>query len=126
MCSAQPRYMTSEEKRRGWMWKRSFTLLEDNDPVGNRSRAGLAAKRQCRFTTLDTPKRSPDLNVMDYLVRSEVEKRLRRQERSWADGRQETRADFIRRLKRTAAGIPAHVVQGAIGHLAVRIPQACA
>ena len=125
MCSAQPRYMTSEEKRLAWMWKRSFTLLEDNDPVGNRSRAGLAAKRQCRFTTLDIPKRSPDLNVMDYLVRSEVEKRLRRQERSWADGRQETRADFIRRLKRTAAGIPAHVVQGAIGNLAGRVPQVC-
>ncbi len=108
--------------RRAFPEKRSFKLLEDNDPVGNRSRAGLAAKRQCRFSTLDIPKRSPNLNVMDYFLWSEVEKRLRRQERSWVDGRKETRADFIRRLKRTAARTPAHVVRGAIGNLAARVP----
>lgn len=58
--------------------KRSFNILEDNDPVGNRSRAGLEAKRQCKFSTLDIPKRSPELNVMDYCVWAGVEKRLRR------------------------------------------------
>ena len=89
---------------------------------GNRSRAGLEAKRQCKFSTLDIPKRSPELNVMDYFVWAEVEKRLRRQERSWADGRKENRTQFIRRLKQTVARTPAHVVQDAIGNLADRAP----
>ena len=102
--------------------KRSFKTLGDNDPVGNRSRAGLEAKRQCQFSTLDIPKRSPELNVMDYFVWAEVEKRLRRQERSWADGRKENRTQFIRRLKQTVARTPAHVVQDAIGNLADRVP----
>ena len=82
----------------------------------------MEAKRQCKFSTLDIPKRSPELNVMDYFVWAEVEKRLGRQERSWADGRKENRADFIRRLKQTVARIPAHVVQDAIGNLADRAP----
>ena len=89
---------------------------------GNKSRAGLEAKRQCKFNTLDIPKRSPELNVMDYFVWAEVEKRLRRQERSWADGRKENRTQFIRRLKQTVARTPAHVVQDAIGNLADRAP----
>lgn len=29
------------------------------------------------------PKRSPDLNVMDYAIWAEVEKRLRKQEHAW-------------------------------------------
>ena len=82
----------------------------------------MEAKRQCKFSTLDIPKRSPRLNVMDYFVWAEVEKRLRRQERSWADGRKENRTQFIRRLKQTVARTPAHVVQDAIGNLADRAP----
>lgn len=65
--------------------RQRFTLLEDNDPVGNQSRKGTAAKRACKLSLFQIPKRSPDLNVLDYAVWSEVEKRLRAQERRWPD-----------------------------------------
>ena len=56
------------------------------------------------------------------LLWSYVETRLRRQERSWGAGRQESRAEFIIRLKGTAQRIPASLLQKAIGNLASRVP----
>jgi transposase len=108
--------------RKTYPGKRSFKVLEDNDPVGNQSKRGHAAKRECKITTVEFPKRSPDLNVLDYFVWSYVETRLRRQERSWEAGRQESRAEFIMRLKGTAQRIPASLLQKAIGNLASRVP----
>ena len=53
--------------------KRSFSLLEDNDPSGNTSKKGVAAKAASKLHVFHIPKRSPDLNVMDCAVWAEVE-----------------------------------------------------
>ena len=51
------------------------------------------------------PKRSPDLNVLDYAIWSEVERRMRAQEKAWSAEKHETREAFERRLDRTARGL---------------------
>ena len=94
--------------------KRSFTILEDNDPSGFKSRKGMDAKREAGIDTLDLPKRSPDLNVCDYALWHEVNTRLRRQEDGWPKTRRETRPAYLRRLRRAALGIPAQFLTKAV------------
>ena len=62
------------------------------------------------------PKRSPDLNVLDFAVWGEVERRLRAQER-WPEGKKETRAEFERRLDRFAEALPSSFIDKSIGDL---------
>ena len=59
------------------MWK----VLEDNDPSGYKSGPGKAAKEEVCIITNDLPKRSPDLNVLDYCLWAEINKRMRAQEK---------------------------------------------
>ena len=40
--------------------------MEDNDPAGYKSSKGMAAKAAAGIETLDLPKRSPDLNPLDF------------------------------------------------------------
>ena len=94
--------------------KAKFTLLEDNDPTGNMSKRGRAAKASAGMSVFSIPKYSPDLNVLDYAVWAEVEKRLRRQERAWPKNKKETRGDFIKRLARIAKALPATFVNKSI------------
>ena len=42
------------------------------------------------MAVLEIPKHSPDLNVMDFAVWAEVEKRMRRQERAWPEDEGDT------------------------------------
>ena len=101
--------------------KRFWNVLEDNDPTGNRSRKAMDAKEEERIVTVELPKRSPDLNVMDYFIWAEVEKRLRKQEWSWPANRRETRVQFVRRLARVARALPEELVNKAIGDMARRV-----
>jgi transposase len=94
--------------------KTKFVLLEDNDPSGNTSGKGKAAKAAMHMTVLSIPKYSPDLNVMDYAVWAEVEKRMRKQERSWPSDRKETRDMFIKRLARVAKSLPSAFIEKSI------------
>ena len=71
---------------------RKYCILEDNDPTGNQSNKGKAAKRAAKLEILALPKRSPELNVMDYAVWTAVERRMRAQEKKWPAGKKETRA----------------------------------
>ena len=100
--------------------RRRFTILEDNDPTGNVSKKGVAAKARCNLDVLKIPKRSPDLNVCDYALWSEVEKRLRLQERKMPAGKKETREQFERRLDRTLRSLPQAFIDNSIGNLQER------
>ena len=84
------------------------------------SKAGLAAKADCKLRLLQIPPRSPDLNVLDYAVWSEVEKRLRQQEKRMPEGRKETRQQFEKRLDRTAASLSPAFINNAISNLQKR------
>ena len=43
-----------------------WRVMEDNDPTGYKSSKGMAAKAATGIATLDLPKRSPDLNSLDF------------------------------------------------------------
>jgi hypothetical protein len=97
--------------------KKKFTILEDNDPTGNLSGKGKAAKLESKLHVLEIPKRSPDLNVLDYAIWTEVEKRLRDQEKGFSSTKKETRQEFEHRLDRTARALPKAFIDDAIGNL---------
>ena len=75
--------------------KRSFRLLEDNDPSGWKSGKGVAAKKKARIEVFTIPKRSPDLSVMDYGIWKAVNRRMRAQERKFPAIKVETKAEFV-------------------------------
>ena len=97
--------------------KRRYCILEDNDPTGNLSNAAKRAKVAAQIEVLSLPKRSPELNVMDFAVWSEVERRLRAQEKKWPSTKHETRADFMRRVDRVARSIPKEFIDKSISDL---------
>ena len=97
--------------------KRRFSILEDNDPSGFKSRKGLAAKAEAKLTVVEIPRRSPDLNVMDYAIWSGVNRRMRRQEKRWPKSKKETRAQFAARLRRTAKNLPPAFIEASMGDM---------
>ena len=94
-----------------------FTIIEDNDPTGYKSKSGLAAKAECNIIPDDLPKRSPDLNVLDYCLWHEVNKRMRAQESKFPKNKQETQKAFKERLRKTAMGLPTTLVKRAVGSM---------
>ena len=86
--------------------KRRFCILEDNDPTGFKSKRGIAAKTAAKMDVPEIPCRSPDLNVMDYAIWAEINRRMRRQEKHWPKGKRESRSQFAARLRRTAKNLP--------------------
>ena len=77
----------------------------------------MAAKASNNLNVLKVPKRSPDLNVLDYAVWSEVEHRMRAAERKWPVAKRETRVEFGKRLDRTARNLPASFIDKSIGDM---------
>ena len=97
--------------QRGWPGKRRFSVLEDNDPTGFKSRAGIQAKHDAKLTVFAIPPRSPDLSPCDYGLWAEVNRRMRRAERSFPTSKRETRAEYVDRLRRTAKALPRRAVE---------------
>jgi len=95
--------------------------LEDNDPTGNRSKAGIKAKADARIKVFEIPKRSPDLNVLDYAIWAEIGRRMRALERKMKDTRTETRAQFEKRLDSVAKNLPASFINRSIGDMQNRV-----
>ena len=89
-------------------------MLEDNDPTGFLSRKGVDAKKRSGMSVFTIPRRSPDLNVMDYAVWAEVTRRMRASEASWAATRRESRDEYVARLRKTARAIPKAFIEKAV------------
>ena len=70
---------------------REWRVLEDNDPAGFKCKKGLNAKRAAGIESFDIPRRSPSLNVCDYALWSEINRRMRAAETKWPAGRTESR-----------------------------------
>ena len=94
-----------------------YRILEDNDPTGFKSTAGKAAKLKAKIEVFTIPKRSPQLNVCDYFLWSEVNKRMRATDRSWSEDRLETRDSSLRRLKRTAKSLEPDLIERSMGDM---------
>ena len=66
------------------------------------------------MTTLDLPRRSPDLNVLDYTLWHEINTRMRQQEANMGVNRKESVEAFKTRLRRVALTLPRGVVEKAV------------
>jgi hypothetical protein len=100
-----------------WPGKRSWQVLEDNDPTGFKSKKGLAAKAANKISIFPIPKRSPDLNVCDYALWKEINKRMRLQEKRWSSKKRETRPQYMARLRRTAMRLPRRFIGKSVGDM---------
>ena len=96
--------------RKAYPTKKRFLLLEDNDPTGYKSNVAKAAKVAAKIDILPFPKRSPDLNPLDYAFWDCVNRRLRRQERWFPQDKKEERTAFVARLRRTIMRVPGHIL----------------
>ena len=97
-----------------------MACLEDNGPGGYQARQAQTTKQKLHIELFAIPSRNPDLNVMDYYVWAEAERRLRAEERAWDEDYRESPDDFIPRLRRTAKAIPMANVLKAVGALSWR------
>ena len=91
-----------------------WVVLEDNDPAGFKSSAAAREKNAQGMKVLSLPPRSPDLNVLDYSLWSEINKRLRKQEAAFSKSKKESKVAFLARLRRVALGLPTSVVTKAV------------
>ena len=97
--------------------RKTFTVLEDNDPAGFKSGLGVAAKRDVGIKAFEIPKRSPCLNVLDYHVWAEVNKRMREQEKKFPSSKRESRKAFLNRLRRTTQSLPSAQIASSVGDM---------
>ena len=103
-----------EALQREYPGRKTFRLLEDNDPSGFKTRRTIAAKAELGIEVFEIPKRSPQLNVCDYALWTEVQKRMRRQEKRLRPSFRESRVAFMRRLRRTALRLPATFINSSM------------
>ena len=87
--------------------KRSYTILEDNDPTGYKSNLAKRTKSELGIKPLAFPTYSPDLNPLDYALWDEVESRM---SAAPAPPRESAEA-YKARLSRTAKAIPEAVIR---------------
>jgi hypothetical protein len=89
---------------------RRYTIMEDNDPTGYKSKLALKAKADLKVRAVEFPAYSPDLNPLDFYVWAEVERRMGKQK----EPKNESQAQYKARLRRTAMALPAAVVRKAV------------
>ena len=100
-----------------------WVVLEDNDPTGYKSSKGMSAKKSVGISTDDLPRRSPDLNVLDYALWHAINLRMRKQEASWPSDKKESADEYKQRLRKTALGLPQSYVAKCVGDMARRCGQ---
>ena len=108
------------QKHRGV--KRSYTILEDNDPTGYKSNAAKRMKESLRIRAHPFPRYSPDLSPLDFSLWQEVSNRMTRNQPKKVEGVEE----YKRRLKRTALGLPSEVVMKAVRSMPRKIKEVSA
>ncbi|CAJ1422967.1 unnamed protein product [Effrenium voratum] len=104
----------------------SWRVMEDNDPSGYKCGRAMAAKSAAGIVTLDLPKRSPDLNPLDFSLWAAVNKKMREKESKWPTSKRETRAAYLARLRRTALGLSNDYINSIVGAMAGRVQQVLA
>ena len=82
--------------------RRTYTILEDNDPTGYKSTRAKNAKVELGIVPIEFPTYSPDLNPLDFSLWSAVAARMDK----GVLRLRETAAQYLARLRRTALAIP--------------------
>ena len=103
--------------KKAYPTKSKFIVLEDNDPSGFKSSKGVAGKIAAKIHAFEIPRRSPDLNVQDYAIWKEINRRMRLQEQKWPRGKREARGQYLTRLRRTALRLPKAFITKSIGDM---------
>jgi hypothetical protein len=103
-----------EACQRGWPRKRFHRILEDNDPSGYKSNVGIAAKETSKLKVFAIPPRSPDLNVCDYALWSQINRSMRRREASFPSSKKESRDEYLYRLKQSAKRLSRSFINRAV------------
>jgi transposase len=103
--------------KRAYPGRAKFTVLEDNDPTGFRSKKGIQAKVDSGIKIFHIPKRSPDLNVCDYAIWRAVVRQMRLQEAQFPAAKRESRDEYISRLRKAATGLKKSFIDAAIGDM---------
>jgi hypothetical protein len=80
----------------------------------------MAAKKNISVKQLEIPKRSPQLNVCDYALWDQINRRMRNQEKRFRPDYRESRKCFLARLRRTALRLPASFINKSILNMKVR------
>lgn len=98
--------------------KRSWLILEDNDPAGFKSSRGMRGKAASKLKTIDQPPYSPDLNPLDFSLWAEVHKQT-------LDSRPkaETKQSYKARLRKVALRMPRTFVRKAVQNIKKRAQQ---
>ena len=103
------------KRRRGA--KRSYKVLEDNDPTGYKSNKAIAAKKELGIQPIQFPRYSPDLNPLDFFLWSDIQGRL---DASAPRGK-ESRDKFKERLRRTALATSPALIKKALESIKERV-----
>lgn len=96
--------------------KAQYRILEDNDPTGYKSNAAIDAKKELKIKPIPYPRYSPDLNPLDYYLWNEVQRRMLLQ----TPKKQESKQDYMVRLRKTAFAIPQAEIRLAVASLRKR------
>ena len=96
------------KKKRGI--KKSYLVVEDNDPTGYKSSKGKAAKKALGIKTVQWPRYSPDLMPLDFSLWQDVERRMD----ASAPSGYESKEAFKKRLRRTALSTPKITVRNMV------------
>ena len=89
--------------------KKSWLILEDNDPTGYKSNLAKQTKKEHNMRVLEQPVYSPDLNPLDFSIWHAIEQRAL----SKATGK-ESVVQFKALLRRTALTLPRPLVEKAV------------
>ena len=115
LLRAMKKHYPNKAKKEPWV------VLEDNDPAGYKSGKARRAKEAVNIVTDDLPRRSPDLNILDYYVWHAVNLRMRAKERTFCKSFKESRKAYMKRLRQTALGLPRAEVVKAMKHMRKRV-----
>lgn len=98
-----------------------FTVLEDNDPAGYKSGKGKAAKQECGIVPFSLPKRSPDLNPLDFALWHAINVAMKKQGSKMRKNKKESKLVYMARLRKTALALPTSVVKNAVMDMHKRV-----
>jgi len=95
--------------------KRTYKVLEDNDPSGYKSKKAIDAKKALGITAMAFPPYSPDLNPLDFYIWHEVETRAMKKVKGPMSVKK-----YKALLRRVALALPEAAVMKAVAHIKVR------
>lgn len=102
--------------------KPNYFLVEDNDPAGFSSPAGLQAKRALGIETVKLPPYSPELMPLDFSIFSFISRRIA-ESNSMAlnSGLVETKSAYLDRIRRIIMRTPLEFIRNSIKDIPNRI-----